>query len=397
MSNIDNISDTTMTSLNSLKNSDVWQGAAAESFSEDFDKYMTELENERENINKLNTALAKLETYLKLGEEIESLKRGLRTPGENATPEEISSINSNNAYINSEIQIKQAERDKLRREIIAILNSIGVLGDISIIQIPNLENAKELYRYEGGAIYELKTANGLTYEAYIPDEYPANVPVVIYDAGDGDNGYGNSTANWNEFKERFKEGPVQAVIIRSKRQDSSAYYLDVIEQLNIVPTKPIAISHSGGTSKSSIGEFNDLMEQGQAKGGLFVVMDGYTPGPWWESQGYVENFKENDVVVITVAQGNDNGNYGYYNEGLAKMYPNTLVLYDKGEYGTSHGGVNRSLTENEVLEYFIGTGKLPDNYEIKAYDPETQQFVTVDYNDVNSVQKVYEYFGIEYK
>ena len=79
------------------------------------------------------------------------------------------------------------------------------------------------------------------------------------------------------------------------------------------------------------------------------------------------------------------------------MYPNTLVLYDKGEYGTSHGGVNRSLTENEVLEYFIGTGKLPDNYEIKAYDPETQQFVTVDYNDVNSVQKVYEYFGIEYK
>ena len=95
MSNIDNISNTTMTSLNSLKNSDVWQGAAAESFSEYFDKYMTELENERENLNKLNTALTKLKTYLKLSEEIETLKKGLRTPGENATPAEISSINSN--------------------------------------------------------------------------------------------------------------------------------------------------------------------------------------------------------------------------------------------------------------------------------------------------------------
>ncbi len=402
MSNIDNISDTTMNSLNSLKSSDVWQGAAAESFQEDFDKYMRELENERENLNKLNSALAKLEIYIERGAEIELLKSSLRTPSENATEEEINSINANNTYINNEIQIKQLERDKLKREIIAILNSIGVQGDISVINIPNLENAKIIQEFPGGAIYELETKDGLKYEVYIPNSYPQNVPVVIYDAGDSGDGSPNSTANWNEFKERFSEGPVDAIIIRSKRQDSSSCYEDIIEQLNIIPTKPISISHSGGTSKSAILEFNDLMKSGKADGGLFVVMDGYTPAPWWENQGYIESLKESNVVVITVAQGNDGGNYGARNEELAKLYPNTLVLYDKGEYGTSHGGVNRSLTENEVLEYFIGTGKLPDNYEIMRYDPNNPNanekgFVTVDYNDVNTVEKVYELFGVPYK
>lgn len=130
------------------------------------------------------------------------------------------------------------------------------------------------------------------------------------------------------------------------------------------------------------------MEAGKTKKGLFVAMDGYTPGSYWNNKGYVDNFKENN--------GSD---YGKTQKSLAKFYPNTLIMYDKSDFCGSHSSVNASLTQNDVLKYFTGEMELPDNYEIIRYDPnnldvDKEGFIKVNYNEINSIEKVYKLFEI---
>lgn len=389
------------TNINSILNQMQWTGEAQTNIKEEFDNTLNQLDNVINQISSFNKALDLLEEFLEIEKSINSLTSSLKTLSETETNEEtINSVNSYNANIYYQIELLKEEKQNLRRQIIAILNAFGIQSDLSIIQIPNLEGATLIKEYKDGYLYEFKTSDGLLYDIYIPSTYTSKTKVVIYDAGDsGTNPSGNSQANWNLFLDRFEEGNINTIIIRSERKDTSSCYEDAIQKLNISPSSPIAISHSGGTSKSSIIEFNQLMEEGKAKKGPFVAMDGYTPSSWWDKQGYIDNFKENEVVVIGIAQGNDGGNYGQSQKELAKLYPNTLILYDKSEYGNSHNSVNASLTQNDVLKYFTGETPLPENYEIIRYDPNNpsankEGFITVDYNEINTIDKVYNLFGI---
>ena len=392
---------TSSNDINSIKNQMQWTGSAQTNINEQFDTCLKQLDNEISRIDSFNRALELLDEMLEIDKNINTLRSSLRTASADETDQSIiSAINSYNSYIYRKIEILTEERQTIRRQIVSILSTFDIQSDLSVILIPNLEGAKILKEYEDGYLYEFQTEAGLPYEIYVPKTYTSETKFVIYDAGDSSsNPYGNSQNNWNLFLDRFEEGDVNTIILRSKRKDTSSCYEDAIVKLNLPNTTPIAISHSGGTSKPSIMEYNDLMEAGMVDKGLFVAMDGYSPGAYWKNQGYLDNFAENNVVVIGIAQGNDGGNYGQTQKDLAKLYPNTLILYDKSEFGRSHGSVNASLTQNDILKYFTGEKVLPDNYEIIRYDPQNPQcdkqgFVTVDYNDVNTIEKVYELFGI---
>jgi hypothetical protein len=60
----------------------------------------------------------------------------------------------------------------------------------------------------------------------------------------------------------------------------------------------------------------------------------------------------------------------YFGAGQENL--NMLIFCDQSEFGKTHGGMRRSLYDNNVIDYLTGTGELPDNYVISYYNPSAE-------------------------
>lgn len=386
--------------LEKFKNNTVWSGAASGSYCNQLNDLISTLNNELSNIDKFEEALALLDKIIQIDKDINTLKDSLWTIPEGASQETISRYSNHNAGINSSIQSKTKERTEIREEIIGILSGFGIIADITTLNITNITGADRIAEYETGCIYEIEISDTVSYQAFIPFEVDPTKPVIVYDPGDSGNGGINSVNNWNMFKTDFKENGYDHIIIRSLRGDNSQYYNDLVSRLNLSPASKLFVSHSGGTTYN-FNEYCDLVEEGNDLPGVIAVMDGYTPGPWFKNTGVTQKIIESDTIVFGFHQ-NWRNDYAKNYEFFAQDGVNMLILSDQSEFGSSHGRVNESLTQNGVMDFLTGTGELPDNYVIKYWDPnfvdengKTGGFVTVNYEDVKTLDDVYEFFGVE--
>lgn len=386
--------------LDKFKNNTVWTGASSGAYSEKLNELIGELNSELANIDKFEEVLLILDKIKKLDDDIQTLKNSLWAIPENATEETINSYSSHNASINSSIAEKTNERNDLREKAIKMLSEFGIIADIQIINIPNIEGATVLETYETGCIYEITISNNVSYQAFIPFEVDPTKPVIVYDPGDSGSGGINSVNNWNMFKDDFQNNGYDHIVIRSLRRDNSQYYNDLVNRLNLEPASKLFVSHSGGTTYNFY-EYCDLIDEGDNSPGVIAVMDGYTPASWFENQGVTQKLIDSETIVFGFHQNWQNSYVKDY-EGLAQDGVNMLILSDISEFGHSHGGVNQSLTQNGVLDFLTGNGELPDNYNIKYWDPnyvdengKTGGFVVVNHDDVKTLDDVYNFFGIE--
>ena len=123
----------------------------------------------------------------------------------------------------------------------------------------------------------------------------------------------------------------------------------------------------------------------------------------------MDQLVKDDTVLLCFHQNYKNfAAESYVNNGSVDGL-NILLFEDESEFGHSHAGMRKSLTENNVINYLTGTGELPDNYIIRYYDPEKYNnpdyadsiddgypgFVRVNTSEVKTLDDVYEFFGLE--
>ena len=354
----------------------IWKSSAANNLVNKIDEILTKIEKELENLAKFQEALALIEKCKKIDEEIIKLNNSiLNITNEQNTDE----IEAHNTSINYQISLKNKEQEELKKKIISLLSAIEGTTNLISTSLPTGLSGKIIQQYNSGAIYEFTTQNGEIYEAYIPNNYNKNTQIMIYEAGDGRHaGERTNPNNWNKFKNKFETDGCNAIVLNSKRANNTiTYYNDLVDECNLNNPKPITVSHSGGTIYA-LKETNELIKQNNQNDQAIVVMlDGYAPADYLQNQGIIDNFKENNTLLLAFSQGKGNTEYAKQYENLARKGVNVLILYDESEYGKSHSGVNTSFTEKNIMEYILGEGHLPDNYKIKSYDSTSNQFVEV--------------------
>ena len=396
---LDNTISNSVTVLEGFKNNTIWTGGASTALCEELNELINLLNKELASIDKFEEALVLRDEIIQIDKDIKTLEGTLWTIPADATPEIVNEYSTHNASVNASIQQKTEDRKVIREDIINILSQFVAIADIQIIDIPDIEGATVLFKYDTGCIYELFDAKGQRYEAYIPYEVDPTKPVIVYDPGDGNGGEVNSSGNWKLFRDDFEQNGYDHIVIRSLRKDNSSYYNDLVGRLNLQPSNKLFVSHSGGTTYNFY-EYCDLIDEGDNSPGVIAVMDGYTPGSWFDRQGVTQKIKDSETIVFGFHQNWRNG-YAQDYENFAKSGINMLILSDTSEFGHSHGGVNKSLMQNGVLDFLSGNGELPDNYNIKYWDPnyvgedgKTGGFVTVNHKDVKTLDDVYSFFGV---
>lgn len=388
-----------LTTYKTLVNDIDWKGSAANTFFTNFEGLAKRFDKLLENIKKLIEALDLIDKIKVLDEEISRLRNSLISITADMDEEKKQSASSSNSYTNSLISTKWNEREELKKQAIEKLSSFDSSeSDIIDFSSIDLGNAKVLFEYSGGSIYEIVANNGQKYEVYIPNQIDTSKPMIVYDPGDSGNGGINSTANWEIFKNYFSKNEYDYIVFRSLRRDNSLYYNDLCDKLNLEPESRLFVSHSGGTTYN-FNEFIDLVEEDKSVPGVVAVMDGYTPAAWFKNTGVTQNLIDNETIVFGF-HTNTRNSYAKEYEKLASDGVNMLLLSDQSDLGYSHNGVNRTLVENGVLNYLTGDGELPDNYVIKYYNPEGENaddlgFVILDHSQVKTLDDVYNFFGIE--
>ena len=399
---LDNKITSSIDVLEKFKNNTIWSGATSVSCCNQLNNLIPTLNNELSNIDKFEEALTLLDKIIQIDKDINTLRESIWTIPVDANQETINRYSNHNAGINNSIQSKIAERTEIRKEVISILSGFNIIADIQIINIPDIEGAIKLDEpvCPNGAIYEFTTSSNEKYQAFVPYELDPTKPVILYDAGDSGNSSRNSYKNWKLFLDEFEQNGYDHIILRSLRYDNSKYYNDIVKRLNLTPSSKLFVSHSGGTTYNFY-EYCDLLEEGNDLPGVIAVMDGYTPGSWFENKGVTQKILDSETIVLGFNQKWKNKYLPEY-ENFAKSGVNMLILTDNSDFGCSHNGVNESLIKNNILDYLTGKAKLPDNYSIKYWNPnyidekgQTGGFVTVNYEDIKTIDDVYNFFGVE--
>ena len=396
--NTNNI-DKSLGILNDIKSNNIWSGSASTNMSETLSEIINALNKEKANINRFKEALDLLEELKKIDNEIVSLRNSYIDISIIVDIDMLKDAKARNSYISNVINTKTVDRDKLRNDILNILSEFGILADISIIDIPNLEvkDIEILYEYEMGCVCNFTASDGRKYEAYVPYQIDPTAPVIVYDSG-GKSGITTDTSGveWGIWNTYFEEHGFDHIMLRSTRSDNSYYYADLCEKLNLQPDSRLFIAWSGGY-KRQFEEYYDLsMEQGSSPG-VLAIMDSYVIN----EKKYIDKFTEDGTVLLCFYENNINhpAHNSYFkagaNEGL-----NMLIFRDTSEFGNSHGGIRDSLYENNVIDYLTGKGELPDNYVISYYNPsdvnaDSKGYVTVDHSKVKTLDEVYEFFGLK--
>ena len=392
---LDNKLNESVIILNNIKDNTVWSGSASSSFNVQLIDLIDCINNMINDVDKLEGALKILDEIKILDSDISKLNSNIVEITDDMDSETILDSNENNSRVNSLIYTKTNERNILRSKVIDILSSFGIIADIEVLQITDIEGANILYTYDTGCIYQFVTSTGQKYEAYVPFEVNPSKNVIVYDSGGMSGNPYPSGTDWAMFKEYFEKSGYDYIILKSDRQDTSSYYIDLCDRLNLAPDSRLFISHSGGF-RSQYEEYYDLqMKEGSAPG-VIAMMDGYINN----NPKFINKIIEDETIIFGFHQNymNEAGN-DYITKGKNENL-HLLILSDQSEYGRSHAGSRLSLIENGVIEYLTGDGELPNNYVIKYYNPsdpnaDANGYSIVDYEHVKTLDDVYNFFGVE--
>lgn len=378
--------------LRKIEDNTVWFGSASSNFNLELEELINTISNLISDIDEFEIALNKLDKIKLLDGEINDLKNSLITFTDDMDASTKEDCISHNNQVNSTIGVKTTERSVLREEIIAILSSFGIIADIEVLQIPGIEGATVIQRYESGCLYEFITSGGIKYQAYVPFEVDPTASIVVYDPGGMS---GDTTGkDWPTFKAYFESNGYDQICLRSDRKNTASFYMDLCDKLNLEPDSRLFISFSGGF-RAQYEQYNKLIDEEGSSPGVLAMMDSYISS----APGQLDKIIEDETILLAFhADANNESFRNYYKVGRNENL-NLLILCDKSEYGDSHAGMEKSLTQNGVLDFLTGKGELPNNYVIKYYNPSDPNaengYSIVDYEKVKTLDDVYEFFGVE--
>ena len=270
-----------------------------------------------------------------------------------------------------------------------------------------------------------QTYNGVSYKVYIPENYNSNTEVLVYCHGgeDTDSNYathflktsgGDTVVIFPTANERFREtneyGGVVANIVSNVKQE-----------LNITNTGLSVAGFSKGSTPAytTMGEY--LKQNPNCSSSTLYLLDNYPNANFSSTvkfgtllEDYGSYYKNNDTMFVAmIPQWDTSGTYIIGSKQTELDYlakygiTNVSVLHSyKASYpgsfpnenlaGSSHQCVEQVFwldgifnMNNDVSISFNG-----DQYKLTIYNKNTGQYEITDFNNLNSLDKLRQYFGI---
>ena len=273
-----------------------------------------------------------------------------------------------------------------------------------------------------------KTYNGVSYKVFVPENYNSNTEVLVYCHGgeDTDSNYathflnttgGNTVVIFPTANESFREtneyGGVVADIVGNVKQE-----------LNITNTGLSVAGFSKGSTPAytTMGEY--LKDNPNCSSSTLYLLDNYPNANYSSTakfgslfQDYGSYYKNNDTMFVAmIPQWDTNGTYIIGSKQAELDYlakyglTNVSVLHSykasfPGKFpnenlaGSSHQCVEQVFWLDGIFNMNNDASLVmnADQYKLTIYNKSTGKYELTDFNNLNSLDKLRQYFGINIK
>lgn len=247
---------------------------------------------------------------------------------------------------------------------------------------------------------------------YVPDKIDENTSIFIFEHGSG-----HGLSEVQAYAETTQPNQIIIAPYRSgSSTNDSKHYNELMNMIESV-RKEYNITNNNLTSSGfSAGGYYGLAavsanieaHQGNIGPQIVCMVDDFSDSIYNPESTYsklnLDNLKDNNSIMFMLEQpckylGGDTGKAAnkaadyYAEQGL-----NVIRVECKTPNGSNaHSTVKQRFFDSGFAEFSQGTTTLPDDdcFVYRIYNKETQKWEEIDVNEINTLNKVYNYFGID--
>lgn len=247
---------------------------------------------------------------------------------------------------------------------------------------------------------------------YVPDKIDENTSIFVFEHGSG-----HGLSEVQAYAETTQPNQIIIAPYRSgsSTNDSKHYneLMDMIESVrkeyNITNNNLTSSGFSaGGYYGLAAASANIEAHKGNIDPQIVCMVDDFSDSMYNPESTYnklnLDNLKDNNSIMFMLEQpckylGGDTGKAAnkaadyYAEQGL-----NVIRVECKTPNGSNaHSTVKQRFFDSGFAEFSQGTTTLPDDdcFVYRIYNKETQEWEEIDVNEINTLNKVYNYFGID--
>mgnify|MGYP004550837641 FL=1 len=247
---------------------------------------------------------------------------------------------------------------------------------------------------------------------YVPDKIDENTSIFVFEHGSG-----HGLSEVQAYAETTQPNQIIIAPYRSgsSTNDSKHYneLMDMVESVrkeyNITNNNLTSSGFSaGGYYGLAVASANIEAHQGNIGPQIVCMVDDFSDSMYNPESTYnklnLDNLKDNNSIMFMLEQpckylGGDTGKAAnkaadyYAEQGL-----NVIRVECKTPNGSNaHSTVKQRFFDSGFAEFSQGTTTLPDDdcFVYRIYNKETQEWEEIDVNEINTLNKVYNYFGID--
>lgn len=247
---------------------------------------------------------------------------------------------------------------------------------------------------------------------YVPDKIDENTSIFIFEHGSG-----HGLSEVQAYAETTQPNQIIIAPYRSgSSTNDSKHYNELMNMVESV-RKEYNITNNNLTSSGfSAGGYYGLAaasanieaHKGNIDPQIVCMVDDFSDSMYNPESTYnklnLDNLKDNNSIMFMLEQpckylGGDTGKAAnkaadyYAEQGL-----NVIRVECKTPNGSNaHSTVKQRFFDSGFAEFSQGTTTLPDDdcFVYRIYNKETQKWEEIDVNEINTLNKVYNYFGID--
>lgn len=247
---------------------------------------------------------------------------------------------------------------------------------------------------------------------YVPDKIDENTSIFVFEHGSG-----HGLSEVQAYAETTQPNQIIIAPYRSgSSTNDSKHYNELMNMIESV-RKEYNITNNNLTSSGfSAGGYYGLAaasanieaHQGNIGPQIVCMVDDFSDSMYNPESTYnklnLDNLKDNNSIMFMLEQpckylGGDTGKAAnkaadyYAEQGL-----NVIRVECKASNGSNaHSTVKQRFFDSGFAEFSQGTTTLPDDdcFVYRIYNKETQEWEEIDVNEINTLNKVYNYFGID--
>ena len=247
---------------------------------------------------------------------------------------------------------------------------------------------------------------------YVPDKIDENTSIFVFEHGSG-----HGLSEVQAYAETTQPNQIIIAPYRSgSSTNDSKHYNELMNMIESV-RKEYNITNNNLTSSGfSAGGYYGLAaasanieaHQGNIDPQIVCMVDDFSDSMYNPESTYnklnLDNLKNNNSIMFMLEQpckylGGDTGKAAnkaadyYAEQGL-----NVIRVECKTPNGSNaHSTVKQRFFDSGFAEFSQGTTTLPDDdcFVYRIYNKETQEWEEIDVNEINTLNKVHNYFGID--